>query len=251
LDNVDGCDPTYGACGSTFYVKTKNKILDTTPGLRVEVYQGDKKIERFTFPQGGDPRMWPVFTLDAQEGAATVLYPGKAKLCPYILSEGTADWAGSMDVNDWSVVPENALVNGFYRAKGEDLHNLDVASFYDIGNTDEMICLDANWAIDFNEAGEVGCKDGYFIAGLWRVGGKEIKGTGIHQVDIAKCCKPKETPKAYRDCESVSLNFGDEGWAKCPEGKMMAGLERTPGQYAGLSAIAKAKCCKFETRQGC
>merc|ERR1719161_804141 len=83
------------------------------------------------------------------------------------------------------------------------------------------------------------------------VGGKEIKGTGIHQIDQAKCCKPKELPKAWRDCQSVNLNFADEGWAKCPEGTMMTALERNPGQYAGLSAIAKATCCKFETRGGC
>jgi len=251
LDNVAGCDPTYGACGATFYVTDlKKKGLDTA-GVRVAVYHGTEKVEDFSFPAGGNTKIWPVFTLDAQEGAETVLYPGKAKGCPYILSEQEADWAGSMDVNDWSTVPENGLVNGFYRADKEDLHNLDVASFYEIANTEEMTCLNANWAIDFNEAGEVSCKDGYFIAGLWRAGGKEIKGTGIHQIDQAKCCKPKELPKTYRDCESVSLNFAEQGWAKCPEGKMMTGLERTAGQYAGLSAIATATCCKFETRSGC
>jgi len=251
IDHVSGCDPTYGACGSTFYVTDLNKKGLDTAGVSVALYHGSEKVQTFTFPEGGDPKVWPVFTIDAQEGAETVLYPGKAKLCPYILQEGEADWAGSMDVNDWSKVPENSLVNGFYRAKGESLHNLDVASFYEIGNTEEMYCLDANWAIDFNDAGSVSCKDGFFIAGLFRAGGKEIKGEGIHQVDIAKCCKPKETPKTWRDCQDVSLDFKQEGWAKCPEGTMMAGLERTPGQYSGLSAIAKAKCCKFETRQGC
>jgi len=251
LDNVASCDPTYGACGATVYVTDLRKKGLDTAGVSVAVYHGSEKVETFTFPEGGNTKIWPVFTLDAQDGAATVMYPGKAKLCPYIINENEADWAGSMDVNDWSKVPDKGLVNGFYRSKGEDLHNLDVASYYSIGNTDEMVCLNANWAIDFNDAGEVGCKEGYFVAGLWRVGGKEIKGTGIHQVDIAKCCKPKETPKKWRDCQSVPMDFAEEGWAKCPEGTMLAGLERTPGQYAGLSALNKAKCCKFETRQGC
>jgi hypothetical protein len=251
LDNVADCDPTYGACGATFYVTDLRKKGLDTAGVSVAVYHGTEKVETFTFPDGGNTKIWPVFTLDAQSGASTVMYPGKAKLCPYIIAEDEADWAGSMDVNDWSKVPEFGLVTGFYRAKGEDLHNLDVASFYKIGNSNEMVCLDANWAIDFNNAGSVSCKEGYFVNGLWRVGGKEIKGSGIHQVDIAKCCKPKELPRKWRDCSEESLSFSEEGWAKCPEGTMMVGLERTPGQYAGLSAIAKAKCCKFETREGC
>jgi len=114
-----------------------------------------------------------------------------------------------------------------------------------------MECTQANWALAFNDGGEVSCKEGYFVAGLFRAGGKTLKGTGIHQIDLARCCKPKELPDKWRDCQSVSLNFGEEGWAKCPAGTMMAGLERYPGKEAGLGAIAKAKCCKFETRGGC
>lgn len=251
LSGVGNCDPMWGACGATLYVEdfTGSGLPDS--GVYVALYHGEEKVQTFTFPEGADPKLWPVFTIDSQEGAETVIYDGKKTLCPFILDDGgEADWAASLDNEGWSVLPEKALATGFYRAPGnENLHNLDQASYATMADTAGLDCLDANWAIAFNSANAVACDDGYFVAGLYRVGGKNIKGEGVHQVDMARCCKPKETPKVWVKCQDVSFAFTEPGWAKCPAGTLLAGVERSA--EPGLSGLTKAKCCAYETKQGC
>merc|ERR1719446_1738957 len=118
---------------------------------------------------------------------------------------------------------------------------MDVASYALIQDTEEFDCMEESWAQAFNRPGKVACDEGYFIAGLYRSGNtmRSEKGdAGIHQIDIARCCKPKETPRKWEGCKTERFEFDKEGWAKCPEGTFVAGLTRNSEK--GLSGIVKA-----------
>jgi hypothetical protein len=252
INNIGNCDAMFGGCG------VKLKIVDSggsglaTSGVMVTLYNGKQEVQKFKWPEGGDEKRWTVFTLDAQTDAETVLLPGEAKLCPYITDVGEADWAETLENEGWATLPEAALATGFWRADGEALKNLDVASYALIQDTEGFDCMEESWAQAFNRPGKVACDEGYFVAGLYRSGNtvRSEKGdAGIHQIDIAKCCKPKETPKKWNACTTQSWNFKQTGWAKCPEGTFVAGLERS--NEKGLSGIVKAKCCAYPTKGGC
>merc|ERR1719421_786970 len=97
IDNVGTCNPMFGGCAVTFYVKDfAGNALDDS-GVYVAVYKGSEKVSTFEYPGGGESE-WAVFTLDAQTGAETVLYPGLETLCPYIAETGVANWAASLDM---------------------------------------------------------------------------------------------------------------------------------------------------------
>jgi hypothetical protein len=248
VDNVGDCDALKGGCTIRFYVEDFSGPGLAESGVSVAVYHGTEKVATFEYPEGADPKRWGVFTLDAQKDAETLLYPGAVTLCPYIDSSGEANWATSLDMEGWSVLPENALATGLYRGPGEALRNIDAASYDLIADT-ELECLSANWAVAFNDYGDVSCKEGYFVAGLYRVAGLDLHNDHIHQIDMAKCCKPKEVPDTWVDCRDENLDFQAEGWGKCPEGKFIAGFSRSGVDT--LKGITKAKCCTFETKKGC
>jgi hypothetical protein len=248
VDNVGDCDALGGACTITFYVEDYSGPGLAESGVNVVVYHGAEKVATFDYTEGADPKRWGVFTLDSQAGAETVLYPGAVTLCPYIDSSGEANWVTSLDMEGWSSVPENSLLTGLYRGPGEELRQIDAASYDVIADT-ELECWSANWAIAFNDPGEVTCKEGYFVTGIYRVAGLDLHNDHIHQIDMAKCCKPKEVPDEWVDCKDENMDFTAEGWAKCPEGKFIAGFSRSGVDT--ISGITKAKCCTFETKKGC
>jgi len=259
VDNVGECDALYGGCAVTFYVKDfSGEALDDS-GVTVAVYHGDEKVTTFEYPGGGESE-WAVFTLDAQKGAAKVLLTGKQTLCPYIESTGVSNWGAMLDMEGWAEVGEKDLVTGLYRAPADGLHNLDQAEFATIADTEKMMCMTANWETAFDDAGEVSCMEGYFVAGLYRVGSKGAgvlrdgghtieEGDPLEQLDRARCCKPKEAPAKWLDCEDETWAFTEEGWGKCTTGKFLAGFTRSG--VNNLGGIVKAKCCKYETKQGC
>jgi hypothetical protein len=248
VDNVGDCNALLGACSIYFYVEDFSGPGLAGSGVSVVVYHGTEKVATFEYPEGADEKKWAAFTLDAQTGAETVLYPGYVNLCPFIDSSGEANWAASLDMQGWSVLPEKALATGLYRGPGEELRNIDAASYDLIADT-EFECYAANWAVGFNDPGEVTCKDGWYVAGLYRVAGTDLHNDHIHQIDMARCCKPKEVPDEWVDCQNVNMNFQEDGWGKCPAGKFIAGLSRSGVDT--LSGITTAKCCTFETKKGC
>jgi len=254
------CNPMRGACGIYFYVKDHSGSGLADSGVVVRLYNGAEEKARYVYPKDSDldGKVWPVFTIDA---ATKELHPGKNLLCPYIGAEGQADWGLSMQSTGFSVLPANSLATGFYLSGTEFLYQLQTANYATLENTEGMDCYDASWASTFNSAGWSECMEGYFIAGLYRTGDGPLDNgfvpegsnnyqglggqRGIHQIDMAKCCKPKETKKTHVDCYDQTWSVQEAGYYSCPTDKMLVALKRGAGNE--LQNLVAGRCCKFQT----
>merc|ERR1719262_1248413 len=143
-----------GACSVHFYVDDFTGEGLAESGVTVTVYEGSEKKATYTTPDGD--KRWGVFTIDAQKDAATVLQSGIVKPCPYIAKSGEANWGMSFNVQGWSYVPEKSLITGLFRGPGEELQNIEMASYAEIGETVGFACMEADWT-SFSGAGEVQC----------------------------------------------------------------------------------------------
>jgi len=252
ISGVGDCNALQGACTIRVYVKDRSGEDLPNQDALVTLYKGSEEVGKWKFPDYGDSKLWPVLTIDASEGADTVVHDGLVTLCPYVSSDGEEDWGEALETVGWATLPQNSLMTGIWRAEHESLSNLDIAAYDTLGDTMGLDCLDLSWAEEFNDPGAVDCAEGYFIAGLYRTGGTqriESGDAGIHQIDMARCCKPREAAATWNQCEDVTWNFGESGWAKCPANKFVAGLHRSI--EAGLSGITKGKCCAYSTADGC
>jgi len=252
ISGVGSCNALQGACTIRIYVDDRSGRSLPDQDALVTLYHGTEEVGKYKFPAYGDKKLWPVLTIDASEGATTVVHDGLVTLCPYVDSDGEEDWGEALESVGWAALPQNSLMTGIWRAEGDSLSSLDIAAYDTLGDTTGLDCLDISWAEEFNHPGEVKCSEGYFIAGLYRTGGTqraESGDAGIHQIDMARCCKPREAAAAWSQCEDVTWNFGESGWAKCPSQKFVAGLERSV--EPGLSGITKGKCCAYSTANGC
>jgi len=252
ITNVGTCDAMGGACTVRIYVDDRSGSSLPDQDALVTLYHGTEEVGKYTYPAYADHKLWPVVTIDASEGASELVHDGLVTLCPYIASEGEEDWADALESVGWAVLPQNSLATGIWRAEAEPLNNLDIASYDTLGDTTGLDCLDLSWAEEFNDPGQVTCAEGYFIAGLYRTSGgqrEESGDAGIHQIDMARCCKAREASAEWARCEDVTWDFTGSGWAKCPANKFLAGLTRNTVE--GLSGITKGKCCAFSTADGC
>jgi len=87
------------------------------------------------------------------------------------------------------------------------------------------------------------CGAGYFMTGMERSDGDEI-----HNIEKAKCCKPKSAPKSWGSCydHNVGSSFDGKGWSQCNTGYHLTGLYR--GTCDNLYCIEKFYCCKLKLK---
>jgi len=229
----------------------------------ITLYKGTSVAKKYVIPkEAADARIWPVFTLDATEGATEVLFDGDQTYGPTLLPMNDLDrqnWGSSFDSEQWSKFEDNKfhLLVGFKVEDFTGLHRIQEAAWAAVDHTKKFDCHD----IDFFEASpdwseELGwssCGAGYFLAGFFRTGDKWDEEHGPHQITKAHCCKPEELPKEWGSCHKDPL-FSQPGWSRCKESEagkqtLMVGLKMKYGSDIPkgfpLKALREAKCCEL------
>jgi len=214
----------------------------------VRVFRGDSMEAEYhvesEIPTNIGRNLWTAFTLYA--GPEQKLYKGEVKERPYLSDrQEVANWWGSLDNQMWSRLPGNALLTGMYRhPNGRDrVFAIEEGRYRRVKNTRGETCYNANWWGSFDRKGWSNCKTGYFMAGIYRTGHMWDRTSGIHQLEMARCCKPKGGNNVYGTCTKDNL-FNRNGVSQCGAGKAITGLYRSNDN--SINGMDKMKCCELE-----
>jgi len=260
-DDVNGVGPettTYssvgdcrgsGKCLIKFAVKKYSGRGTLGEGHQiVTVYRGDRVEASYalTPPANIGRNLYTVFTIWAGENPK--IYQGEMVEGPYLSSStGVANWWGSLDSSQWSLVPGNSLLTGLYRHPNGLSHvfGIEEGRYRRIKNNNAGTeCYSADWWGSLDRKGWSTCKAGYYMSGLYRTGNMWDRSHGIHHLEMAYCCRPKGLPKQWGACTSDSM-FGNTGLSQCAAGKAMAGMYRSNDN--SINGLDKMKCCELKT----
>ncbi|XP_028390700.1 uncharacterized protein LOC114515610 [Dendronephthya gigantea] len=160
-----------------------------------------------------------------------------------------ANWWHSFDKPGWSNCPANTpYINGLLRSKSSHPHrdwiyHLEGASCCDAGRPNAE-CVQANWVHSFDKHRTWNlCPAGYYLSGLHR-----SHGHNLHNIEHARCCKPRGAPNSYKSCydEGVwsSFDWNRKGMVSCKKpGHFITGLYRSTCNH--LYCIDMFKCCEL------
>jgi hypothetical protein len=218
----------------------------------VTVYEGDRVdaeyILKDKIPMDIGTSLYTVFTIWGGSGGPK-LYEGEMKEGPF-LSDRTevANWWGSLDSSQWSMVPANSFLTGLYRhPNGLDrVYGIEEGRYRRLVNSPGGTeCYSANWWGSYDREGWSSCNAGYFLSGVFRTGNMWDGTAGIHQIEMGHCCKPKGGPAEYGECSEDAL-FDNPGLSECAPGKAITALWRSGDN--SINGMDKMKCC--ETKGG-
>ena len=165
-----------------------------------------------------------------------------------------ADWQVSFDREGWSLCGQGRYMTGMWRHQhksgDERIGRIEFAECRDAPSylypaKDDMECYNHNWWSSFDRQGWSKCNNGYYMTGLYNTNGQQL-----HNIEEAKCCRPKSQEKKWGHCYShdVSSAFDHLGWSKCNSGYYMTGLWRN---YCDrLGCIEHFYCCKMGAYNG-
>jgi hypothetical protein len=88
----------------------------------------------------------------------------------------------------WSVCPDGYFLNGLYRSKGDNLHNIEEGKCCKPVNHPKLYehCYHEYIRYEFDKKGWTTCKKtGYYVVGVFRDHNKDW----LHDIDYFKCCK--------------------------------------------------------------
>jgi hypothetical protein len=215
-------------------------------GPIVRVFQGDRmEAEYKTEPPANIGRnLYTVFSLWGGENPK--LYQGEVKERPYLSDrQETANWWGSLDSARWSLAPANSFLTGMYRhpAGVNRVYAIEEGRYRRLNNAQGTECYSANWWGSFDREGWSTCNAGYFMNGVYRTGNMWDGTVGIHQLEMAHCCKPKGGSAAYGQCTEDAM-FHRNGVSECAAGKAIVGLYRSGDN--SINGMDKMKCCELE-----
>jgi hypothetical protein len=258
-DDVNGVGPetsTYlgvgscrgqGKCMIKFQIKKYSGRGTSGEGHPiVTVYRGDRVEAEYTVnpPANIGRGLHTVFSLWAGENPK--IYEGEWKEGPYLGgSTKVANWWGSLDSSQWSLVPAGNLLTGLYRHPNglNHVYGIEEGRYRKIKNNNAGTeCYQANWWASLDQEGWSTCNPGYFMTGLFRTGNAWDGSHGIFHIEEAYCCKPKSTRQEWGACSEDSM-FDNTGVSECPDGKAMAGLYRSGD--SSINGIDKMKCCEL------
>merc|ERR1719428_379199 len=248
--NVGKCKEK-GNCLIKFKIKNysrRDKALGDS-GVKIVLYNGNSVHSKYQInPDVGTAKasgyMWPIFTIDASEGATKVVYEGDLRLPAYISSSktGIQNWWGTLDRQQWSRLPGGAILYGLHTTNGRNIYNIEQGRYYKVQNYKSISCRNENWWASFVRGGWSLCPSGQFMAGLYRTGHMRDWNHGTYQLEEAMCCKVDDV--GYGQCAEQDI-LGGAGWSNCApvngQPAAMVGLYRsTRGDIRGID---KAKCC--------
>jgi hypothetical protein len=213
----------------------------------VRVFHGDKMEAEYDLsgdkiPANIGRNLYTVFSLWG--GSEQKLYQGEMKEGPYLADNtGVANWWGSLDSSQWSQVPSGSLLTGFYRhpSGNNRVFAIEEGRYRRVKNSPGFECYSANWWGSFDREGWSMCDAGYFMNGIYRTGNMWDGNSGIHQLEMAYCCRPTGSA-TYGEC-TEDVMFERNGVSECAPGKAIAGLWRSGDN--SLNGMDKMKCCEL------
>ncbi|XP_046863842.1 uncharacterized protein LOC124457679 isoform X2 [Xenia sp. Carnegie-2017] len=128
-------------------------------------------------------------------------YRGQQSICV------NANWWITLDKKStWSVCPQGYFLNGLYRTKGQNLHNIEEGKCCKPIRHPNRYggCYNEYIRHEFDRKGWTTCKKaGYYVTGLYR----DHNGDWLHNIDYFKCCKmaPVFNPCAKKPCKNGGL----------------------------------------------
>jgi hypothetical protein len=245
--NLGNCQGT-NRCLIKFQIKKYSGRVTLGEGKPiVRVFVGDKmEAEYHPEPPANIGRnLYTVFSLWG--GADPKLYQGEMKEGPYLSeTQQNANWWGSLDSAQWSTVPGNSLMTGMYRHPSgiNRVYAIEEGRFRRLRNSQGTECYQQDWWGTFDHAGWAMCNPGYFMSGIYRTGNAWDGTAGVHQLEMAYCCKPKGLPNAYGECSEDAI-FERNGASTCAADKAIAGLFRSSDN--SINGIDKMKCCQLKS----
>jgi len=214
----------------------------------VTVFYGDKEVFRTHIPPSfGNRTVWPAFTLDTRMGQNKI-YPGAKTVAPWLdpwHAGQTTNWATTFNQPYWSLIPEHTLMYAMTAASTTALHAIDAASYYVLMDG-TLECAAEDWR-NFPSSGDISCKQGHYLAGLYRAGSSYDTVTGPRQLQYGWCCKVKELPEEWGTCHYQDsfkapglshCGYSKEGWPTA-----MVGFHHEAIFGNTLQAFTKFKCC--------
>ncbi|XP_046863970.1 uncharacterized protein LOC124457823 [Xenia sp. Carnegie-2017] len=130
-----------------------------------------------------------------------------------------ANWWRSLNKpNTWSFCSKGYFLNGLFRTKGNNLHNIEMGYCCKPVNHPKTYghCYYKSIKYAFNKKGWTTCgRVGFYIAGL-----KRGRGNWLHNIDYLKCCRMFIHACARRPCKNGGLckNIGTSYQCKCRHG---------------------------------
>lgn len=157
------------------------------------------------------------------------------------------DWSHTFDHLGWSTCGHGRYMLGMYRNSGKSFDRIGLiekvdcydAPGYLYSSSDDRDCYHEDWQT-FNQIGWSKCKNGYYMAGLYRSSGDRL-----YNIETALCCRPNTQVKQWGYCQTKNVwnSFNNEGWSDCPSGYYMAGLYRSSCDE--LYCLEEYHCCKM------
>ena len=171
-------------------------------------------------------------------GVGHVLHPPKS----------IANWWHHFDRQGWSQCGHNRYMTGMWRnnrGKPDKIYRIEMAECQGVPRRRQLksfgqVCYNHNWWKSFDHKGWSTCRNGYYMKGLYRTSGHYL-----HNIEEAKCCRPRGIVRKWRHCynQNVWRSFDHKGWSRCHPGYYMTGLYRNSCDE--LYCIEQFKCCKI------
>ncbi|XP_067017058.1 fibropellin-1-like isoform X1 [Acropora muricata] len=175
----------------------------------------------------------------------------KFKCCS--MNEGgcrMANWWSAFDKKGWVTCGSSkhyitGLFRNINRGSKDKILLLEEAKCCPAPSPDQNLdstCKTADWwrVLDNKNSWAV-CPNGYFIQGFYR-----SSGDWVHNIENAKCCKPRNYPNSYEACyvENIVASFDNIGLSGCKRyGYYLVGIYR--GGCDSLGCIEYLKCCRM------
>ncbi|XP_078379572.1 uncharacterized protein LOC144662599 isoform X1 [Oculina patagonica] len=106
---------------------------------------------------------------------------------------------------------------------------------------DTPVCQTVDWKTSLSRKNKwASCPEGYFLQGIFR-----SRGTGLHSIEQALCCRPRNFENTKKDCydKDVRKSQYKKGWSKCREWYYIMGVYK--GDCDKLNCIEMIKCCRM------
>ena len=165
----------------------------------------------------------------------------------------STNWWQTLESEGWSLCGHDRYMRGMFR---NDRHKPDRIGLIEAAHCtdapsylypakDDQECYNHNWWNSFDHKGWSTCNNGYYMTGLYITNGQHL-----HNIDVAKCCRPKSQKKLWGNCYTLYVwdSFDRKGWSKCANGYYMAGLYRNDCDQ--LYCLEEFKCCKMGPYNG-
>ncbi|XP_078379553.1 uncharacterized protein LOC144662584 [Oculina patagonica] len=158
------------------------------------------------------------------------------------------NWEKALSQPGWANCSLGRYLNGLWRENDAVISSPDRIDNIKKGRCcippheyedDTPVCQTVDWKTVLSSKNKwASCPDGHFLQGIYR-----SSETGLHSIEQALCCRPRNFKNMITDCkeEDVRKSLDKKGWSKCLEWHYMMGVYK--GDCDQLNCIEIIKCC--------